>query len=76
MVQPYIQIQVRLVSSNELYSSKMHSEFVTPTSIRAAARREKGDSYAMRKHAQSERTGRQEGRRLEEDQLAVSKVFS
>jgi len=51
-------------------------EFVTPTSIRAALKREKGDKYAMRKHAQTERSGRQEGRRLEEDRLAVSKVFA
>jgi len=51
-------------------------EFVTPTSIRSAARREKGSKYAVRKHAQSERSGRQEGRRLAEDELAVSKVFA
>lgn len=52
------------------------AEFVTPTSIRSAQRREKGSKYAVRKHAQSERSGRQEGRRLEEDELAVAKVFA
>ncbi|KAF9792358.1 ribosome biogenesis protein BRX1 [Thelephora terrestris] len=50
-------------------------EFVTPTSIRAAMRQAKGNRYASRQHAQSERTERKENRRLEEDQLAVSKVF-
>lgn len=50
-------------------------EFVTPTSIRAALRQTKGNRYAVRQHAQVERAGRKENRRLEEDPLAVSKVF-
>jgi len=50
-------------------------EFVTPTSIRAAMRQVKGNRYAIRQHAQEERAERKENRRLEEDPLAVSKVF-
>jgi len=50
-------------------------EFVTPTSIRAAIKQAKGNRYAVRQHAQAERTGRKENNRLEEDPLAVSKIF-
>ena len=38
-------------------------------------KREKGNRYAVRQHAQAERKGRKENRRLEEDPLAVSKIF-
>ncbi len=51
-------------------------EFVTPAAVRAAARREKGDKYGQRKHAQAERSVRKDLRRREEDELAVSKVFA
>ncbi|KAF9653062.1 ribosome biogenesis protein BRX1 [Thelephora ganbajun] len=50
-------------------------EFVTPTSVRAATKQAKGNRYAIRQHAQAERTGRKENRRLEQDPLAVSKIF-
>ena len=39
-------------------------------------KREKGDKYGSRKHAQAERGLRKDLRRLEEDELAVSKVFA
>ncbi|KAI0713374.1 Brix-domain-containing protein [Earliella scabrosa] len=51
-------------------------EFVTPAAIRAAMRREKGDKYGSRKHAQAERSIRKDLRKREEDELAVSKVFA
>ena len=52
------------------------AEFVTPAAIRAAMRREKGDKYGSRKHAQAERSIRKDLRKREEDDLAVSKVFA
>lgn len=52
------------------------SEFVTPAAIRSAMRREKGDKYGNRKHAQAERSMRKELRKRDEDELAVSKVFA
>jgi hypothetical protein len=51
-------------------------EFVSPTAIRSAIRREKGKKYNMRKDAQLESSKRREGRKRNEDELAVSKVFS
>ncbi|KAI0053870.1 Brix-domain-containing protein [Auriscalpium vulgare] len=51
-------------------------EFVTPAAVRSAVRREKGSKYRERKLAQSERAGRKEERKLDEDELAVSKVFA
>ena len=39
-------------------------------------RREKGDKYGSRKHAQAERGVRKELRKREEDDLAVAKVFA
>ncbi|EJF66282.1 Brix-domain-containing protein [Dichomitus squalens LYAD-421 SS1] len=51
-------------------------EFVTPAAVRSALKREKGDKYGNRKHAQAERGLRKDLRRLEEDELAVSKVFT
>nr|VWP00654.1 Probable membrane NADH dehydrogenase NdhA [Ganoderma boninense] len=51
-------------------------EFVTPAAVRSAMRREKGDKYGSRKHAQAERGARKDLRRLDEDELAVSKVFA
>ncbi len=52
------------------------TEFVTPTAVRSAVRREKGDKYGSRKDAQAERGLRKDLRKLAEDELAVSKVFS
>ncbi|KAF9817851.1 hypothetical protein IEO21_03193 [Rhodonia placenta] len=51
-------------------------EFISPAAVRSALKREKGDKYGKRKDAEQERVGRKELRRLEEDELAVSKVFS
>ncbi|KAJ8501650.1 hypothetical protein ONZ51_g456 [Trametes cubensis] len=51
-------------------------EFVTPTAVRSALKREKGDKYGHRKHAQAERSIRKDRRKLAEDELAVSKVFA
>ena len=52
------------------------AEFVTPAAVRSAMRREKGEKYGSRKDAQAERGMRRDLRRLEEDELAVSKVFA
>ena len=52
------------------------TEFITPAAIRAATRREKGDKYGARKHAEHERGLRKELRKRGEDELAVSKVFA
>lgn len=52
------------------------SEFISPAAVRSALKREKGDKYGKRKDAEQERVGRKELRRLEEDELAVAKVFS
>ncbi|TFK54706.1 ribosome biogenesis protein BRX1 [Heliocybe sulcata] len=51
-------------------------EFVSPSAVRSAIKRERGNKYGMRKQAEQDRSGRKELRRLEEDELAVSKVFS
>ncbi|ETW86131.1 hypothetical protein HETIRDRAFT_308509 [Heterobasidion irregulare TC 32-1] len=51
-------------------------EYISPTSVRSAIRREKGTKYKERKHAQSERSDRKDLRKLPENELAVSKVFS
>ncbi|KAI0311598.1 ribosome biogenesis protein BRX1 [Amylostereum chailletii] len=51
-------------------------EFISPTAVRSAMRREKGNRYKERRQAETERLGRKDVRKLEEDELAVSKVFS
>ncbi|KAF8320109.1 Brix-domain-containing protein [Clavulina sp. PMI_390] len=51
-------------------------EFVTPAAVRTAARRADGIKYQARKYDESERSDRREARRREEDELAVTKVFS
>lgn len=38
--------------------------------------RERGNKYRIRKQAEMEREGRKEDRKIEEDELAVAKVFS
>lgn len=54
----------------------IHLEFVTPAAIRAANNRELGAKYRDRKEAQQDAESRREGRRLDEDELAVTKVFA
>ena len=51
-------------------------EFISPTAIRSAIRREKGGKYKYRKDTQAETARRKEMRKLGEDDLAVSKVFA
>ncbi|KAI0273421.1 Brix domain-containing protein [Gloeopeniophorella convolvens] len=51
-------------------------EFVSPTAVRSAKRREKGDRYKERRLAEQERVERQGQRKREEDALAVAKVFA
>ena len=51
-------------------------EFVSPASVRAAIRREKGDKYRNRKDAEVEQARRKESHKRGEDDLAVSKVFA
>lgn len=51
-------------------------EFISPTAIRSAIRREKGGKYKYRKDTQAESSRRKEMRKLGEDDLAVSKVFA
>ncbi|CDZ98192.1 RNA-binding protein required for biogenesis of the ribosomal 60S subunit [Phaffia rhodozyma] len=53
-----------------------NAEFVTPAAIRAASNRELGTKYKDRKDAQRDAEGRREVRRLDEDQLGVTKVFA
>jgi len=50
-------------------------EFISPTAIRSAVRRAKGGKYKYRKDTRAETTRRKEMRRLDEDDLAVPKVF-
>ena len=51
-------------------------EFISPGAVRTAMRREKGDKYKKRKFAESERDRRKEVNMMEEDELAVRKVFA
>jgi len=51
-------------------------EFVTPAAVRAAERRAQGANYRRKKHQESERRIRKEARKLPEDELGVTKVFS
>jgi len=51
-------------------------EFISPAAVRSAVNKERGNKYKNRKHAEEERSGRKEGRKRDEDELAVSKVFS
>ncbi|KAJ3548160.1 hypothetical protein NM688_g5329 [Phlebia brevispora] len=51
-------------------------EFVSPAAVRSLIRREKGEKYGNRKHAEEEQARRKEIRKLEENELAVSKVFA
>ncbi|KAJ3546825.1 hypothetical protein NMY22_g1893 [Coprinellus aureogranulatus] len=51
-------------------------EFISPAAVRSAIRREQGTKYGQRKQAEEDSQRRKELRRLEEDELAVSKVFA
>ena len=51
------------------------AEFITPTAIRKMVKQSKGDSYGKRKDAQHDHARRKVLRRMEEDVLAVPKVF-
>ncbi|KAF9053086.1 Brix domain-containing protein [Panaeolus papilionaceus] len=51
-------------------------EFVSPTSVRQAIRREKGTKYNHRKDAELESEKRKAQRQLEENTLSVRKVFA
>ncbi|TFY70632.1 hypothetical protein EVG20_g2378 [Dentipellis fragilis] len=51
-------------------------EFISPTAVRSAIRKEKGTKYKERKYAEKERMERKDLRVLPEDELAVSKVFA
>ncbi|GLB34741.1 putative brix [Lyophyllum shimeji] len=51
-------------------------EFISPTAVRSALRRERGDKYARRKNAEEETQRRKELRKRSEDELAVHKVFA
>lgn len=80
MERRYTQIQVSIVlicsSWKQRVTDVFPAEFVSPAAVRSALKREKGAKYGARKLAEEESRGRKELRRLEEDELAVSKVFS
>lgn len=50
-------------------------EFISPTAVRSAIKREKGNKYNYRKDTQAETRRRKEMHKRDEDELAVSKVF-
>ncbi|KIY65277.1 Brix-domain-containing protein [Cylindrobasidium torrendii FP15055 ss-10] len=51
-------------------------EFVSPAAVRSLVRREKSSKYNTRKDAQEEANKRKALHKLDEDELAVSKVFA
>lgn len=51
-------------------------EFISPSAVRSALRREQGGRYNQRKDAEEEEMKRREMRKRDEDALAVSKVFA
>ena len=51
-------------------------EFISPAAVRSALKRKAGDKYKKRKNAQTESRLRADKRRLEEDDLAVAKIFA
>ncbi|KAJ7582993.1 Brix domain-containing protein [Mycena floridula] len=51
-------------------------EFISPAAVRSALRKEQGKKYNNRKDAETSASARREHRRLEQDELAVSKVFA
>jgi len=51
-------------------------EYVSPSAVRQRERQAKGIKYKVRKAAEQERGTRKENQKLEEDELAVRKVFA
>ncbi|RDB20979.1 Ribosome biogenesis protein brx1 [Hypsizygus marmoreus] len=51
-------------------------EFISPSAVRSALRREQGGKYNQRKDAEEQGMKRKELRKRGEDELAVSKVFA
>lgn len=51
-------------------------EFVSPSAVRSALRREQSSKYNRRKDAEVESTRRKEMRQRGSDELAVAKVFA
>jgi ribosome biogenesis protein BRX1 len=51
-------------------------EFISPSAVRSALRREQGGKYNRRKDAEVESTKRKEMRKRGEGDLAVAKVFA
>jgi len=51
-------------------------EFISPTAVRTAIRKEHSKKYNVRKNAESDAHIRKERRKRDEDELAVSKVFA
>jgi ribosome biogenesis protein BRX1 len=51
-------------------------EFISPSAVRSALRREQGSKYNKRKDAEVESTRRKEMRKREEGDLTVAKVFA
>jgi len=51
-------------------------EYVSPSALRQAQRNAKGTKYKARKAVEHERATRKENQKLEEDELAVRKVFA
>jgi len=54
----------------------VHPEYVSPSAVRQAERKAKGIKYKVRKAVENERAIRKENQQLEEDELAVRKVFA
>jgi ribosome biogenesis protein BRX1 len=53
-----------------------NGEFITPAAVRANLKREAGGKYRDRKEAEIDKDARRQAQRLEEDELAVGKVFA
>ena len=51
------------------------TEFVSPAAVRSALKKTQGERYRLRKEGEEESLRRREGRKREEDDLAVPKVF-
>jgi ribosome biogenesis protein BRX1 len=54
----------------------VHPEYVSPSAMRQAERKAKGIKYKVRKAVENERATRKGNQKLEEDELAVRKVFA
>jgi hypothetical protein len=77
VAQPFSQIRVcSKYSKKERCCLSTLSEFISPSAVRSAIRREQGTKYGHRKDAEQESSKRKELRKRDEDDLAVSKVFA